>query len=532
MKQGWRQREWKPDGQAAMTLYLRHEFAEAWKDQDAFEAVDNLSGEIFREVRGRRTFRLEFGGRSYFVKIHRGAGWPEILKNLVSLRKPILGAKNEWLAINALTQLNIPTMTAAAYGEKGSNPARRYSFLITDELKPVQSLETVCAAWQTRRPLFVFKYRLLLEVARLSRLLHSNHICHRDLYLCHFLLRCAAGNEVDESQLPQLSLIDLHRALIRPAFMQRWIKKDISGLYSSALDIGLTRTDLCRFVKAYSGKPLREALNGDATFWQQVSRKAQQIRLRDLRKAEHRLQRTVYKSSALTSRQQSFTRVALINNSVWSPALECLLKNPDAMMKSAIMLKDGDSTTVVAVTVGNRQWVIKRYNMKNPFYAATRLLRPSRAWHSWGSAFRLAGAGIITPAPLLMLEKRWGPLRREAWYVSEMAGGDDLLHALQNQSSDSPAWQSALRQLEQLFGRMYRNRLVHGDMKATNFILQEDRSGNRQLQVIDLDACRIVLNEHRFKKYFARDLRRFYANWRHHDAATAVGALIRRFINL
>lgn len=513
-----------------MTLYLRDEFASAWKHKDAFEAVNQLQGEMFREVKDRRTFRFEFDGRSYFAKVHRGAGWPEILKNLLSLRKPVLGAKNEWRAINALTALNIPTMTVAAYGEKGVNPATRFSFLVTDELTPVLSLETVCADWKIKRPLFIFKYRLLMEVARLSRLLHANRICHRDFYLCHFLLRCSRDGRPDETGQPHLSIIDLHRALINPALLTRWIKKDIAGLYFSALDIGLTRTDLCRFIKAYSGLPLRAALRDHAGLWSAAEKKAHKVWLRDLKKKELRLQKKIYKDSVLVSRQQTFTQLALINKSLWTPAFNKLIDQPDDLMKNAEMLKDGDSTTVVAVTLDNREWVIKRYNLKNPVYALSRLFRPSRAWHCWASAFRLAEAGINTPAPLLMLEKRLGPLRRQAWFVSERVRGQDLQKRLEPESADSPEWQQTLQQFAHLFESMRRHYIVHGDMKASNFILQPADAGQRRLQVLDLDACRIELRKGRFQKYFARDLRRFYANWRHHEAAASVSALVTRFM--
>lgn len=513
-----------------MTLYLRDEFADAWKNKDAFAAVDQLQGEIFRQVKDRRTFRFEFAGRSYFVKIHRGVGWAEIFKNLLSLRRPVLGAKNEWQAINAFAALNIPTMTAAAYGEKGNNPASRYSFLITDELKPVLSLETVCADWKKQRPAFLFKYRVLMEVARLARLLHSNHICHRDFYLCHFLLHCDSDNRIDESSAPVLSIIDLHRALINPAFVSRWIKKDIAGLYSSALDIGLTQTDLCRFIKAYSGLSLREALRTQATFWSVVQEKAEKVWLRDLKKKKRRLQQSVYQESGRVGRQRNATRLALYNKTLWTPALNVLIEQPDALMKDAVMLKDGDSTTVVAITLDGRDWVIKRYNLKNPFYALSRLLRPSRAWHCWASAFSLADAGIATPAPLLMLEQRWGPLRRQAWFVSERVAGQDLLRVLEFETPESPKWQQALKQFDQLFLLMQQNRLIHGDMKATNFILQDGAGTEPRLQVLDLDATRTELSKWRFQKYFTRDLRRFYANWRHHAAAERVNILVRRFM--
>jgi heptose I phosphotransferase len=513
-----------------MTLYLRKDFAEHWKNQDAFAAADLVQGEIFREVKDRRTLRFEIAGHSYFAKIHRGVGWLEIFKNWISLRRPVLGARNEWQAINALAALNIPTMSVAAYGERGRNPAKRFSFLVTDELKPAISLETVCAGWQKKRPSFLFKYRLLMEVARLSRLLHTNNIFHRDFYLCHFLLRCGEGGTVDESIPPYLSIIDLHRALINPALLSRWTKKDIAGLYFSALDIGLTRTDICRFIKAYSGQSLREALKQNASVWSVVQHKAEKVWQRDLRKKERRLQQRIYNVSAIVGRQQSASKLALFNKALWTPAMQDMIDRPDELMKNAVMLKDGDSTTVVAVTLDGRDWVIKRYNLKNPLYSLSRLLRPSRAWHCWASAFRLAEAGIATPAPLLMLEKRCGLLRRQAWFVSERVVGQDPLRLLEFESPDSLRWQQNLALFEQLFSRMRQHRLVHGDMKASNFILQDHGDGKTTLQVLDLDATRIEQNKGRFQKYFTRDLRRFYANWQHHGAAARVQALVSQFI--
>jgi heptose I phosphotransferase len=55
----------------------------------------------------------------------------EIFKNLVQLRLPVLGAKNEWRAVQKLQQLDIPTLEIMAYGSQGCNPARLKSFLLT-----------------------------------------------------------------------------------------------------------------------------------------------------------------------------------------------------------------------------------------------------------------------------------------------------------------------------------------------------------------------------------------------------------------
>src|SRR5690606_41125279 len=56
-----------------------HEF---FVDQDPFDSIMQLHGEVFRDVPGRKTIRVRIGGKCYFVKQHFGVGWREIFKNL------------------------------------------------------------------------------------------------------------------------------------------------------------------------------------------------------------------------------------------------------------------------------------------------------------------------------------------------------------------------------------------------------------------------------------------------------------------
>jgi heptose I phosphotransferase len=233
-----------------------------------------LEGEIFRSVKTRRTFRFELNGKSYFAKIHHGIGWGEIVKNLLQFKRPVLGARNEYEAIRRLEKLDVATMKVAAFGARGRNPAKIESFIITEELTNTVSLEDFCRDWKTMPQPFALKLALIRYVAEVSRKLHRNGVNHRDYYICHFLLK---------QMLPviQAHLIDLHRAQLRRETPRRWAVKDIAGLYFSAMDIGLTERDLCRFMKIYSGKTLREILPVDKGFWRAVDRVARRLYLKE-----------------------------------------------------------------------------------------------------------------------------------------------------------------------------------------------------------------------------------------------------------
>ncbi|MDR1064227.1 MAG: lipopolysaccharide core heptose(I) kinase RfaP [Azoarcus sp.] len=257
-------------------------FDRLWAGHDPFAMVEALQGEVFRELAGRRTLRTEIDGRGYFVKIHRGAGWGEIFKNLVSLRLPVLGACNEWRAARRLAELGVDALRAVAFGERGANPARRHSFIVTEELAPAISLEDYCRDWARMPPAPALKRALIARVAEMARRMHEGRVNHRDFYLCHFLLH------TDPPPTPtalRLSLIDLHRAQIHTrALPERWRRKDLAGLYFSALEIGLTRRDLLRFLRIYFDAPLRRVLRDKTALFKWIAHEAARLAERYRRK--------------------------------------------------------------------------------------------------------------------------------------------------------------------------------------------------------------------------------------------------------
>jgi tRNA A-37 threonylcarbamoyl transferase component Bud32 len=191
-----------------------------------------------------------------------------------------------------------------------------------------------------------------------------------------------------------------------------------------------------------------------------------------------------------------------------SPQLQEFLKVPDEFIARGQLLKNGNSSTVALVQIAGRDYVLKRYNIKNLWHGLCRAFYPSRAWVSWRNAHMLEMLGVATPQPLLMMERRFGALRREAYFLSEFVPGEDVLRYLAKEPINSAAWERVLTQFSQLFQVMRDYHIVHGDMKASNFI-----STTAALIVLDLDAMRNEPDKERFRKAFSRDLQRFIANW-------------------
>jgi tRNA A-37 threonylcarbamoyl transferase component Bud32 len=173
--------------------------------------------------------------------------------------------------------------------------------------------------------------------------------------------------------------------------------------------------------------------------------------------------------------------------------------DPDTIVANAQLLKDGNSATVVRwQPVQGPALIIKRYNVKSPWHALRRMLRPvPRFRRSWQNGHRLSLLGIPTARPLALLERRLGPFRGVAYLLMTDLGDHTLAGA-----SDS-VLDRRINEVTDLFVLLRKLELQHGDGKASNFLLHEDR-----LHLIDLDAMRPSATG------WSKDVARFLANWR------------------
>ena len=254
-------------------LEIPESIAQGLGGGDLFECVMQLEGQVYRDVPGRRTLRVEIGGRPYFAKLHFGTGWREIFKNLLSLKLPFVSALTEWNAIRRLRELGIPTTPAVALGCRGTHPAALRSFILTEDLGGIISLEDFCRDWARVPPQFKLKRKVLGEVARIARTIHDHGLNHRDFYICHF---CLDGRKLEQGEI-LIYLIDLHRMQVRECTPRRARMKDMAALYFSALDIGLTKRDCLRFLRHYRGLPLHQTLQSESRFWRNVDARARDL---------------------------------------------------------------------------------------------------------------------------------------------------------------------------------------------------------------------------------------------------------------
>lgn len=233
--------------------------------KDVFGYFMQLEGKVYRDVPGRKTLQFSLNGQSYFIKQHFGVGWAEIVKNLLSFKKPILSALTEVYAIQQLDALGIATTPLVAYGQRGANPATLQSFVVTADLGEIVSLEDYCADWIQHPPTTSHKQALIIALARLAATLHGAGLCHRDFYLCHFVLK---KSELAQG-LVNLYLIDLHRVLPGQSPHGNAVMKDIASLLFSSRDAGFDESDWTLFKQHY--------LPQSPAFWSKARERADKL---------------------------------------------------------------------------------------------------------------------------------------------------------------------------------------------------------------------------------------------------------------
>lgn len=213
---------------------------------NTFDTCMRLQGRAFRDVPGRKTMQITLNEKSYFIKQHTGVGWSEIFKNLFSFKLPILGAMTEVAAINKCRIIGLATTQLVAYGQQGCNPASLQSFVMTEDLGDITSIDTLLNEWQISPPSNEIKHHLIIAIANLAAKMHGAGMVHRDFYLCHLAIK---NSDLMQNNF-YLMVLDLHRVAQNQAANGNMVMKDMAGLLFSGIQCGLTDADWAIF-KAY-----------------------------------------------------------------------------------------------------------------------------------------------------------------------------------------------------------------------------------------------------------------------------------------
>jgi tRNA A-37 threonylcarbamoyl transferase component Bud32 len=336
------------------------------------------------------------------------------------------------------------------------------------------------------------KQALLENFVTIIASMHRNGLLQNDLHFNNFLVKENTIFAIDAASIN----ICNHQC---PVAIDKGLK-NLAVLFAQLKlpDMHLAETVFNSYVKALDLKPSESMFN---TFKHMKTREQKQSIKRYLKK--------IFRESTRHIHQHSFSRFMVCNRSFYSPLMAAMLKDPDKTMGHLKWseLKKGNSSTVSKINIDGTDFVVKRYNIKGLWHRIKRIFTTTRAARSWENAHRLTALGIETPMPVALLEKRTGPFRGVAYYISKYVKGPDAAQFFATKNHISQ--KNVARQIAQLFHNLKTARISHGDMKATNIIIVD-----QQPFLIDLDAMRTHVSRKRFDKAHEKDLNRFNKNWK------------------
>jgi tRNA A-37 threonylcarbamoyl transferase component Bud32 len=230
-------------------------------------------------------------------------------------------------------------------------------------------------------------------------------------------------------------------------------------------------------------------------------------KLRRTKKAKY-IKKVFRESSAFIS-HRSMGEFTVYDRLFDSNDLRQLLQDPDRFIDEGVIVKRGNTCTIASVKTEMGRLIVKRYNIKNSWHAARRALAPTRASMSWRNAHRLQLCQISSAHPVALLEKSFGPVHLQSYFVMQEVSGPSCWAFFKDPTIAMSDKKEVASGITDLFVQLSSHKISHGDMKATNFIISDS-----QPVLLDLDAMHEHSSSSAFENAHVRDLHRFFNNWR------------------
>lgn len=390
--------------------------------------------------------------------------------------------ERESRGIQLLIENSIPCPNLLFAGKETNGPGR----FIVQELKPdaIDLLEK----WSNDRQ---GAFKEINKIISLIVKMHKAGLCQQDIHPDNFLL---SDNET--------------------------YCIDVAMLTKSANP--LTGTESCKNVALFAAQFPPSDEEFEKEIWQQyclqrgedwyedyLPEYLENITASRLKRAENLLGK-LYRTSSNYIFHKNFKKRFCINKFWYKSDRKGKLNNLENLFSEKIsqFLKKGGSSTVIKTGLNDKEIAIKRYNIKNYLHGLKRALLRTRAARSWSMSHLLQIYGIDTPIPIAFFENRIGPIRRTSYFICEFIPGPSLLDYFAGDNNLSDAQKHIADQVIIIFEKLRKSGIHHGDMKATNFIVNDGK-----VYLFDLDGMSWYQSAARSASYHQKDLKRFLRNW-------------------
>jgi tRNA A-37 threonylcarbamoyl transferase component Bud32 len=191
-----------------------------------------------------------------------------------------------------------------------------------------------------------------------------------------------------------------------------------------------------------------------------------------------------------------------------------LLPDPDQIFWQGDRVdsgRKGNPRDLARILIGGRSYFVKRYDSRDWRYRVKNMLRFSRARRCMRAGRALLKRGVLTPRPLLCLDRRTWRLLGPSYLVCPFL--EDAVSLLELWPDlDAARRVEVLRLAGRMFGALHGRGIVHGDSNWRN-ILVRNAWQDPEFWLVDLDGTRFhrrlpFARAERDIGHFLRDLRR------------------------
>jgi tRNA A-37 threonylcarbamoyl transferase component Bud32 len=342
--------------------------------------------------------------------------------------------------------------------------------------------------------------------------MHNAGVLHGDLHSGNLLIRT-------DTPTPQPVLMDLHRMTKRPYLSRRAKAKNLALLFHDRFG-WTTRTERLRFLKHYL---LASRIGGTLRGWQIMVtdfawRHRQKLYAKRARRVVgnnryfHRLRlNNGWRGHAVLESKRCMPFSSAAHWAFTPDQWESLLSDPLKLLEEPYdrLIKHSGSGVVLRkkITVGGHvlDVVIKNPRRKKSWKILLDCFRPSRPMRAFKLGHALLTRNIPTALPLVVLERKIGPLLLDSILITEYVPSQPLPNFLHHwlglHSSEIPSLDKSERrrlaqhviwQMGRLLQHLHDNRYHHRDLKGSNMLVYWSQQAPPEIVLIDLDGLKYV----------------------------------------
>jgi hypothetical protein len=200
--------------------------------------------------------------------------------------------------------------------------------------------------------------------------------------------------------------------------------------------------------------------------------------------------------------------------------VERIWHNPHALLADGSSLQEKIRCRVTRLDHADGPFIWKHHNWGSFGRTVRRSLNRSVARKAWHDGHFLLAAGIPTPRPRAMLERRVGPLCTCSYVLTDYVPGTSLYRFMRFSQPAKEIVHYLAEQVAIIWQQLDELCVCHNDFKTENLLV--DPQG--KVWLIDLDRLRRFRHRGRMRRKQARDAADLFhpRNWRNRPAAAEV----------